>query len=321
MFTAPPEVTAQVFATLPEALDLSTSGRTSAWLAERPYHARRLGSFLEGPAFDASGSLYCVDIAYGRILRIDGAGRFSVVIEYDGAPNGMQVNGDGRLVIADHRLGLVGFDPAEAVVRTMLASAWGGGFLGLNDLVISRSGDIYFTDQGQSGLQDLSGRLFRLGRDGGLELLLGGIPSPNGLVLTPSENELLLAVTRANAIWRVPLSERGPPRKVGLFIQLSGGGGPDGLAMDQEGRLFVAHPMLGCVWVFSSAGEPVLRIRSGTKGRMFTNVAFGGKDNRTLYITDSSEGRIQAIELDVPGVPTVGQLGNRAPGAQDSAHP
>src|SRR5713226_9264668 len=58
-------------------------------------------------------------------------------------------------------------------------------------------GDIYFTDQGQTGLQDPTGRVYRW-RDGALDLLIGTVPSPNGLVMNLAENQLLVAVTRAN---------------------------------------------------------------------------------------------------------------------------
>ncbi len=117
------------------------------------------------------------------------------------------------------------------------------------------------------------------------------MPSPNGLVLTPDETTLYLAITRANAVWRVPLApgRRGPGRlglgRVGVWLRLSGGLGPDGMAMDAEGRVAVAHPASGSVWVFDARGEPVWRIRC-VEGYFPTNVAYGGSDMKTLYITE-----------------------------------
>lgn len=308
MFGPPPVKQTRIFARLPPELDLSAGGRRSSWLEDRPMHSSAFGSFLEGPAFDKAGVLHCVDIAYGRIFRIDGEGRFSVALAYDGAPNGMQFHRDGRVFIADHRRGLLaGMPGGGGEIETILGSALGEGFRGLNDLAFSREGDLYFTDQGQTGLQDPSGRLFRLDRTGRLTLLLSGIPSPNGLVLNRSENALFLAVTRANAIWRVPFGRQGAVTKVGVFLQLSGGGGPDGLAMDEEDTLFVASPVLGCVWGFSQAGEPLWRINGCTDGRLTTNIAFGGPDRRTLFITESASGTILAAEMDVPGAAQFGE--------------
>src|SRR5690606_37819119 len=101
------------------------------------------------------------------------------------------------------------------------------GFKGVNDLFFAANGDLYFTDQGQTGLQDPTGRLFRLRADGRLDCLLDNVPSPNGLVMNLEETALYLAVTRANAIWRVPLLRDGGTTKVGNFVQLTGGWGPD----------------------------------------------------------------------------------------------
>jgi len=260
-----------------------------------------MGSFLEGPSFDRAGNLFCVDVAWSRILRIDSAGGMEVFVAYDGAPNGLKIHRDGRLFVADHKRGLMVVDPADRSVTCRLAGAFGEPFKGLNDLVFSRDGDLYLTDQGQSGLQDPSGRLFRLRAGGQLELVLDRIPSPNGLVLSGDGRSLLLAVPRANQIWRLPLGPDGRTSKVGVFLNLSGGGGPDGLAMDEDDTLYVAQPVLGSVLAFDRYGEPVGRIRSGSGGRLLTNLAFGGPGNRDLFITDASKGMIQRAPVGRPG--------------------
>lgn len=301
MFAMPKITRAAIHARVPSELDLTGKGRSSSWLSDRPYHSRSIGSFLEGPSFDRAGNLYCVDIAYGRIFRVDPQGRFEIFVEYDGAPNGLRIHRDGRLFIADHRRGLVTIDPVDRRVSVLLERAHGEPFKGLNDLVFASNGDLYFTDQGQSGLQDPSGRVFCLRVDGRLELVLDGIPSPNGLVLSSDERTLFLAVTRANQIWRLPLGPEGRTSKVGVFLNISGGGGPDGLAMDVNDTLFVCQPVLGAVLAFDRYGDPVERIQSGSESRMLTNLAFGGPENRTLFITDSGYGCIQTAEVSSPG--------------------
>jgi gluconolactonase len=171
----------------------------------------------------------------------------------------------------------------------------------VNDLVFAKNGDLYFTDQGQTGLQDPTGRLYRLraGSDR-LECLLGNIPSPNGLVLNKSENALFLAVTRANAIWKITLLPDGSITKVGTFIQMSGGSGPDGLAIDEDDNIAVCHVGFGAVWLFSALGEPMLRINAPT-GILTTNCTYGGADNRTLFITESKGGAILTARMPVAG--------------------
>jgi len=92
----------------------------------------------------------------------------------------------------------------------------------------------------------------------------------------------------------------GTVAKVGTFIQLSGGGGPDGLAIDEAGNLAVAHIGIGAVWLFSETGEPMLRVQS-TLGRHTTNMAYGGPDRRSLFITESATGTILRAEMPVAG--------------------
>ena len=172
----------------------------------------------------------------------------------------------------------------------------------MNDLIFDAQGNLYFTDQGQSGLHDPSGRLYRLRPGGQLDLLLANVPSPNGVALSPDGRVLYLAVTRGNCVWRVPLLPDGSVAKVSQFFTSYGPSGPDGLAVDADGRLFVANPGLGYVWVLNHRAEPVQVLR-GAEGSSTTNLAFGGPAGRTLYVTDSTQGRVMKAEMSVPGLP------------------
>ena len=232
-----------------------------------------------------------VDILNGRILRLTLDGVVDVIAEYDGEPNGLAVRPDGRLFIADHARGLLSLAPGEGQPTVVLADLRGQPFHGLNDLVFARNGDLYFTDQGATGLQDPRGRLCRVTAAGRLDVLLDTVPSPNGVALSPDETMLYLAVTRANAVWRVPLLPDGRVGRVGLFVQLSGGlAGPDGLAVDEAGNLAVAHAGLGAVWVFNRLGEPQYRIDS-CRGLLTTNVAYGS-GAPALFVTESETGSV-----------------------------
>jgi gluconolactonase len=298
MFYAPPqEITTEVFARLPE--HLRVKNRRSGWAFGKGHDF--LHSFLEGPSFDRAGNLLVVDIPYGRVLRVSPQGEWSVVTEYDGWPNGLKIHRDGRIFIADHRLGIMQLDPATGTVTPVLGEVRREGFKGTNDLIFAANGDLYFTDQGQTGLQDPSGRVYRLRADGQVDCLLQNVPSPNGLVLSPDEKALFLAVTRANQIWRLPLHPDGTTSKVAAFITLSGGlAGPDGVAIDEQGGLAVAHCGLGTVWLFDRLGEPRYRICS-CEGISTTNLAFGGTNNRSLFITESDTGTILRAEVPVAG--------------------
>jgi len=297
MFAAPERIPARVFARIPEKLGVRD--RKSIWV-DTQMHGAPTPTFLEGPSFDRAGNLFVVDIPWGRIFKITPSGDVSVAAEYDGEPNGLKFHKDGRGFIADHRNGLMVFDPRSGKVEPYFDRPMLQRFKGTNDLVFASNGDIYFTDQGQTGLQDPTGRLYRLRTNGQLDCILDNVPSPNGLVLNADENVVFLAVTRDNAIWRVPLMKDGTASKVGIFIQMSGGAGPDGMAIDEDENLIVCHVGLGSVWVFSPQGEPLYRIKS-CAGLATTNCAFGGPERKTLFITESRAGTVLKAQLPVPG--------------------
>src|SRR3546814_891874 len=108
-------------------------------------------SLLEGPSFDRDGNLYCVDLPNGRIFRIYPSGKFELVAEYDGWPNGLKIHRDGRIFVADFKHGILTVDPDNGKVRPYLERAGLEHFKALNDLFFASNGDLYFTDQGMTG--------------------------------------------------------------------------------------------------------------------------------------------------------------------------
>ncbi|MBN1956718.1 MAG: SMP-30/gluconolactonase/LRE family protein [Desulfuromonadales bacterium] len=294
----PPEmINAEVFSRLPD--EFRRPGVDNEWSR---FNRTGVDSFLEGPSFDKQGNLYVVDIPFGRIFKISPQGEFSLICEYDGWPNGLKIHEDGRIFIADYKNGIMLLNPETGDIRPVLKGINSESFKGCNDLHFGADGALYFTDQGQTGLHDASGRVYRWQAETDqLDCLISCGVSPNGLVLDIEEKNLYVAMTRANAIWRVPLGKAGLTSKVGLYIQLSGGrSGPDGLSLDEAGRLFVCHAGLGTVWVFDELGRPVYGIRA-PKGLGTTNCAFGDKNNQTLFITESDTGSILRVDMDIPG--------------------
>lgn len=302
MYAAPPVIQTRVFARIPD--EFRIPDRRNTWIDVQRGGAST-GCFLEGPSFDRNGNLFVVDVAWGRIFRISPDGRnVELFVQYDGEPNGLKIHRDGRIFVADYRHGIMVIDPDTRKVKPYLERAVLDRFKGINDLVFASNGDLYFTDQGMTGMHDPSGCLYRYSAQGTLTRLLDNIPSPNGLVLSLDESIVFVNATRGNCVWRVPLwPNNRMPYKVGIFLQLSGAlGGPDGLAIDSAGNLAVAHIGLGVVWLFSRLGEPLARIQS-CEGLATTNLAYGGAENKTLYITESDSGTVLAADLETPGQP------------------
>ena len=178
------------FTSLPERYRTRTK---SVW-AEANRGGRPTDSFLEGPVFDRHGNLYVTDIPFGRVFRIDAAGDWTLVAEYDGEPNGMKFLDDSTLLITDYKNGIMLLDPASGAVTPFLERHWTERFKGVNDLFFAANGDLYFTDQGQTGLHDPTGRVYRYDASGRLTMLVGTVPSPNGLVMNKAENVLYVGV-------------------------------------------------------------------------------------------------------------------------------
>ena len=304
-FAVPELIRAEVFATVPDRL--RKPGQPSSWI-DSNHPGSNLGCFLEGPAFDREGNLYCVDIPFGRVLRLSVQGAWDVAAEYDGWPNGLAVHKDGRIFIADYRHGIMTLDPKSGKVAPLLTSCFSESFKGVNDLTFAKNGDLYFTDQGQTGIHDPTGRVYRYTADGRLERLIDNGPSPNGIVLDPADKVLFVAMTRANCMWHCPLKPGGGVSKAGVFAQLPGIHGPDGLAMDEAGNLSAAHARPGIIWLLSPVGEPLYRIETAAKNARMTNMAYGGAGRRTLYITDSYNGTILTAQMPAAGKPLFSHL-------------
>jgi gluconolactonase len=289
-YTPPPRTVASLVLQLPDSL--RDGSMDDGWNIAQP---SGLGatSFLEGPSFDLEGNLWFVDIVNGRIFRLEPSGKLHLEIEYDGWPNGLKIHADGRVFIADHKHGIMVYDRDNGRLIPLLERHGIDRFKAVNDLFFAGNGDLYFTDQGLTGLHDPSGRLYRLNVNGELECLLDNVPSPNGLVMDVHERTIYLAATRDNSVWRVPLGRDRRPVKVGRFVQLSGGIGPDGLALTERGDLLVAHAGLGCVWVFSAEGEPLQRV-DAPEGKLVTNLAFRSRSPEFCFIESSTASIYQA---------------------------
>lgn len=301
MWTEPPKpLPVRRYASLPARL---RQPRRTPW-SEANRGGAAIDSFLEGPCFGADGQFYLTDIPNGRIFRVAGQD-WSVVAEYGGWPNGMAPGPAegvhaGALLVTDYRHGLLSLDPATGAMAPVLEHLLSEGLRGLNDLVLDAAGAVLMTDQGQTGLQDPSGRVLRLWPDGRIDRLIGNGPSPNGIALNAAGTHCYVAMTRSGEVWRFALRADAVVGKANCFARVPPGtSGPDGLAVDAADRLFIANPGHGQVWGVDAHGMPRFRIDCTGFGRMPTNCCFA-PDGRTLLITESQSGSVLAAEIPPP---------------------
>jgi gluconolactonase len=292
------KIQAEVYTSMPAKFRKKSR---SAW-SDPNRQGAEVECFLEGPSFDRDGNLWIVDIPFGRIFRISPKQEWELVVQYDGWPNGLKFHKDGRAFITCYRKGLLVLDPKSGRLETLLETAYSEGFKGLNDLHFASNGDLYFTDQGQTGIADPTGRVYRLSAKGELRRLCDNVPSPNGITLSTTEKHCYVGVTRSNSVWRLPIMADGSVSKTGVAIQLSGGAaGPDGIEMDAENGLLVCHLGVG-IWRFDANMLPThLVYAEGHHHHHLDNLAFGGPDRKTIYITEALSGDVLMARMPVAG--------------------
>ncbi|MEQ8193244.1 MAG: SMP-30/gluconolactonase/LRE family protein [Rhodospirillales bacterium] len=289
----------EVFATVPDKYrrkGTHPGKRTTFYMRQ----TEGIDFYLEGPSFDRDGNLFFTDIPHGRIFRMEPGGRIDLFAQYDGEPNGLKIHKDGRIFIADFKHGLMVLDPKTAAVEPFLDFRPAESFKGVNDLIFASNGDLYFTDQGKTGLHDPTGRVYRYSERRGLESLIDTLPGPNGITLDPAETVVLVG-NRSNTIWWLPLNEERPQSRAAVFCFLPGFGTPDGQAMDEAGNLIVCQSRMGIARMFDNKGLPIYDIHSCITPKM-SNLAFGVTGNRKqLYIVEGS-GAVLIAEMPVPGL-------------------
>src|SRR5918995_6071808 len=259
----------------------------------------------EGPAFDRDGNLYFVNWLSSAIVRLTPDGAASEFFNTGGIPAGLAFHRDGSLYVADEG------DDIHSVLRiadgeaTILVNEYEGQSLnGANDLVFDNDGVLYFSDPWRSSAENPVGGFYRLFPDGRLEQIDHGLAFPNRVALSAAGAAVYLAETYHNRILRYPIESDGAVGRRKDFALLPGGEGPDGMAFDETGNLYVAHYGGGKVAVFDPSGEMIEEIP--VPGARVTNVAFGGPDRQTLVITDVETASVYQTRVEVPGLALFG---------------
>lgn len=283
-------IRAKLWSKLPE--EHYYDGEPTEWVKmTRP--GQSLHSFLEGPEFDTEGNLWLVDVPYGRIFKIDSNKNWVLQNKYDGEPHSIKQKADGNFILTDYKQGLLEYDGKWAF-KKLHTNHKGEKFKGLSDATVAENGDVWFTDSGRTSLSDPSGGVYRMDAAGNLTQVLENVPYPNGIVLSPDGTFVYVAATRANAVWRF-MADYPDPKwpMVGTYIQMSGGLGPDGLAVHENGNLAVAHAQAGRAYVYNIFGDVVAQIDL-PEGLWITSLIF--KENR-LYIVEAQTGSIYSAVI------------------------
>lgn len=256
----------------------------------------------EGPAFDRQANLFFVNWSSASIVRRTADGEASEWFNTGGIPAGLAFHADGSLYVADEGdeiHGVLRITP-DGEVTTVVDAFEGEPLNGANDLVFDRNGVLYFSDPWRSSLERPIGGFYRFFPDGRLERIDHGLAFPNGVAIAPDGSAVYLAETWRNRVLRYRIEPNGTVGGREEFATLRDDPGPDGMAFDAEGNLYVARFGAGRVDVLDPSGHAVAAIP--VPGRNVTNVAFGGADRTTLIVTEVETGSLYRVELDTPGL-------------------
>ena len=284
--------------------------------------------FPEGPVAMPDGSVLLVEIRGQRLTRVFPDGRKEVVAKIPGGPNGAAVGPDGKCYICNNggfswistRNMLMPGPPAaheyiggsiqrvdlqSGKVETVVDRCGDHPLKGPNDLVFDRHGGLWFSDLGKRRARDMDVGAFYYIKPGMKEIVEGvfGLLPANGIGLSPDESTVYIAETPTARLWAFDLSEPGTGRPREVIYRgergkpIAGLGGYqmfDSLAVEASGNVCVATLISGCISVIAPDGTLVEQVPTGD--RVTTNIAFGGPELKTAFITLSGKGQLVAMD-------------------------
>lgn len=277
--------------------------------------------FPEGPVCDRDGTVYLVEIRGGRVRKIAPDGAMSVFAQTGGGPNGAARGADGALYVTnnggfawhedlpigpapDYETGRIEHIDAQGNVQRLYTACDGAQLSAPNDLVFDAAGNFYFTDpihrdpQLRESLNvptKRQGSVYYATPDGKhIRRVATNLQHPNGIGLTPDGKTLLVAETFAASLCAFPIRAPGELGERRPFGSLPKGYYPDGFCLDEEGYVLVCGVLGGGIVVFDPNGTQIDLIPCAD--RVVTNVAFGGANYSTLYLTESGLGRVVTRE-------------------------
>ena len=253
-------------------------------------------SGIEGPACDAQGNLYAVNFerqyTIGKVTP-DGTASVFVELPTGSIGNGIRFNSEGFMFIADytnHNVLKVDMD-----TRNITVHAHEPTMNQPNDIAIGANDILYVSDPNWGAS---TGQIWRIDTDGSVTLLEANMGTTNGIEVSPDEKVLYVNESAQRNVWAYDLSPAGEISNKRLLIQFPDFN-MDGMRCDIEGNLYITRHGKGTVAKLSPAGEVLLEVE--LTGKLCSNLAFGGPDGCTCYVTMADRGNVEVFRADLPG--------------------
>ena len=276
----------------------------------QPIEYARFDAYTEGPVFDYDGNLF---VSHGKssVAKITPDGRVTPWLEAE-RPNGHKVLPDGTHLLCV-RGAVLHLARNATILRKASTECNGVPLRAPNDITLAPRGGFYFTDPGGSRTA-LIGTVHYVDAKGKTHLVANGLWVPNGLVLSPNGRKLYVAETVPNRVLWFEVKRDGMLGVINVFATLpsnpEGQAEPDGLAVDANGNLYVAHLGMSSVQVLNPEGRPIRTLPAGNYDA--SNLVFGGPRLNQLFVTGSTGHRSDTpgcvFRLDSIGVTGVSSL-------------
>ncbi|NLR78818.1 SMP-30/gluconolactonase/LRE family protein [Chitinophaga eiseniae] len=253
---------------------------------------------IEGPNFDKSGNFYVVnfkqDGTVGKINTKTGTGEIFVTLPDSSVANGIHFNSKGTMFLPDFiRHNVLTVDMKTKKIDVFVHS---DKFNQPNDLCINSKDQIFVTDPKWA---DNTGQLWRIDpKNRQLVLLEANMGTTNGIELSPDEKTLYVNESVQRKIWKYRVDKAGNISHKTLFASFPDYGF-DGMKCDKVGNLYVARWGKGVIAVLSPKGKLIQEIP--LKGKQCSNLVFGDKDGKTVYVTLQDRKCVETFRVNIPG--------------------
>lgn len=257
------------------------------------------GSFtaeVEGPAVDADGNLYAVSFARKPTVGIvtpDGRASLFIDMPQGSTVNGIRFNRAGVMFLADY----TGHNILRIDMKTKALTTFAHNpkMNQPNDLAIMDNDILFASDP---NWKESTGQLWRINPDGSTHLLESGMGTTNGIEVSPDNRALYVSESVQRNVWAYDLSPKGEISNKRLLLKLPDFGS-DGMRCDAKGNLYLTRYDKGTIAIISPQGKILREVQLA--GKKPSNIAFGGPDGKTCYVTMADRGNIETFRTDVPG--------------------
>ena len=242
--------------------------------------------FVEGPVWKDGVGLLFSDVWPSTIHRWSPAdSTVSIHLKPSDSSNGLTYDRQGHLILTQMQLRRVSRQEADGSITPLVATFRGKRFNSPNDIVVSSSGAIFFTDPdfnvppGQAKELAFKG-IYRLSPSGAIQLIDSTFDKPNGICFSPDEKRLYVNESPQHKIYVWDATNDSTFTNKRVFYTIPQNGYADGMKTDSAGNVYCTGP--GGVWVVSPEGAFITLI---TTPETPANCAWGDADRKTLYIT------------------------------------